>query len=302
MASVGGHGEGGEEEARSLAKLLGDCRDLRCAGVAAKEDVSIAGEIFKAEIGERAAEVLRGDLFKLVSLVEDDGGGFGENTGIGCIAGGEADRGVGKEEVVIDDDEIRLKGATAHLGDKAAAIVGASTAEACVGAGVELMPESGGFGQRGKFGAVAGFCNAFPLGDLAVLVDFVEARENGLVAEGEELAAAEIVGAALHVADAELAEESFEERDVAEEELVLESLGAGGDDDALAGAKGGKKIGEGFTGARAGLDDEMAALGEGALDGFGHFVLAGAVLEWEWRASEDSTGGEELMERRQCAS
>jgi hypothetical protein len=46
----------------------------------------------------------------------------------------------------------------------------------------------------------------------------------------------------------------------------------------------------------------MAALGERALDGFGHFVLARAVLEWEWRAGEDSTGREKLVERGQCAS
>ena len=266
------------------------------------ENVGVAGKIFESEIGERAAEVLRGDLFKLVRLVEDDGGSFGENAGIGRIAGGEADRGVGEKEMVIDDDEIGLESAAAHLGDEAAAIVGTSAAEAGVGAGVELMPEGGGFGKGGKLGAVAGLSDALPLGDLAVLVNFVEARENGLVAEGEELAAAKVIGAALHVADAQFAEQRFEKRNVAKEELVLKSLGTGGDDDALAGAKSGQKIGESFSGARSGFDDEMAALGERALHGFCHFVLAGAVLEWQRRAGEDSTGGEKLMERGECAS
>ncbi len=143
------------------------------------------------------------------------------------------------------------------------------------------MPEGGGFRERGELGAVAGLSDALPLGNLAVLVDFVQTRQNRLVAESEELAAAEIVGAPLHVADAQLAEQSFKERDVAEEELVLESLSASGDDDALAGAERGKQIGEGFAGAGAGFDDEMAALGESALHGLGHFVLAGPILEWE---------------------
>jgi hypothetical protein len=164
------------------------------------------------------------------------------------------------------------------------------------------VPEGRRLGQGRKLGTVAGFCDALPLGDLAVLADFVEARQYGLVAESEELAAAEVVGASLHVADAELTEESFEKRDVAKEELVLESLGAGGYDDALARAERGEKIGEGFAGARASFDNEMAPLGEGALNGFGHFILAGAVFEWKWRASEDSTWGEELVERGECAS
>ena len=244
---------------------------------------------------------MRGDLFKLVRLVEDDGGSFGENAGVGRVAGGEADRGVGEKEMVIDDDEVGFEGAAAHLGDEAVAIVGTSAAEAGVGAGVELVPEGGGFGKAGKLGAVAGFGDALPLGDLAVLVDLVEARENGLVAEGEELAAAKVVGAALHVADAQFAEQGFEKRHVAKEELVLKSLGSGGDDDALAGAESGQKIGEGFAGARSGFDDEMAALGEGALDGFGHFVLAGAVLVGQRRVRQDAAGREELVERGQSA-
>ena len=117
-----------------------------------------------------------------------------------------------------------------------------------------------------------------PLGDLPVLVDLFETGEDGLVAQGDELVAAEVVGAALHVADAQRAEERFKEGDVAEVELVLQGLGAGGDDDALAGAEGGQQVGEGFAGAGAGFDDEVAALFEGALDGLGHFKLAGAVL------------------------
>ena len=282
VAAIGRHGECGEEQTRALAKLLGQRGDLRDAGVAAGENVGVAGEVFEAEVRERATKVLRGHLFKLVRLVKDDSRGFWENASVGRIAGGEADGRVGKEQVVIDDDEVGLESATAHLGDEAAAIIGAGAAEAGVGACVEFVPESRGFGQGGKLGTVAGFSDALPLGNLAIFVDFVHARENGLVAESEELAATEIVGAALHVADAQLAEKSFEKRDVAEEELILEGLGSGGDDDTLAGAECGQKLGEGFAGARASLDDEMAPLSESALDGFGHFVLPGAVLEWKW--------------------
>jgi len=301
MAAVSGHRKGGEEETRTLAELLGEGGDLCGRGLAAEKDIGVAGEVFAAEVGERPTEVLRGDLFELVGFVEDDGRGFRENAGVGSVACSEADRSVGEKEMVIDDDQVGLKGAAAHLGDEAAAVIGACGAEAGVGAGVELVPEGGGFGEGGKLGAVAGFSDLLPLGNLAVLVDFVQSRQNGLIAEREELAAAKIVGAALHVADAQFAEEGFEEGDVAEEELVLEGLGACRDDDALAGAESGEQIGEGFAGASAGFDDKMAALGESALDSFGHFKLAGTVFEGERGAGEDSAGRKEFVECGQGA-
>ena len=37
-------------------------------------------------------------------------------------------------------------------------------------------------------------------------------------------------------------------------------------------------------------------VGEGLLDGFGHVVLAGAVLEGEGGAREDAAGGEEVVQ------
>ena len=99
----------------------------------------------------------------------------------------------------------------------------------------------------------------------------------------------------------QVAEEGFEEGHVAEVELVLERLGSSGDDDTLAGAERGQKIGEGFAGAGAGFDDEMAALGEGALDGLGHFKLAGAVFVGQGRTREDAAGRKELVERGKSA-
>ena len=238
--------------------------------------------------GERDAEVLRGDVFELVGFVEDDDGGFGEDAGVGGSGGLLLDGKVGEEEVVIDDDEVGLEGLAAHLGDEAGLPVGAGLAEADLGAGVELVPERGGLREVVDLGAIAGFGGALPLEDGVELRDVVEAGEDGVVAEGVELLLAEVVGAALHVADAQRAgvgEDGFKERDVLEVELFLEVFCAGGDDDALllvaGAAERGEKVGEGFAGAGAGFDDEMALVGEGLLDGFGHGVLAGAVLEGE---------------------
>ena len=109
--------------------------------------------------------------------------------------------------------------------------------------------------------------------------------------------AAEIVGAAFHIADAQLANQRFQEGHIAKVELILQSLGAGGDDDALAGAQGGQQVSQRLAGAGAGLDDQMAAFGEGALDGFGHLQLARTVLIGQRRARQDAAGREELVQR-----
>ncbi len=113
--------------------------------------------------------------------------------------------------------------------------------------------------------------------------------------------AAKIVGAALHIADAQVAEERFEKGDITKIELILEGLGACGDDDALAGTQGGKQIREGLAGAGAGLDNKVPPLGECAFYGLGHFELAGAVLVRKRRARQDAARREKLVEGGQGA-
>ena len=53
----------------------------------------------------------------------------------------------------------------------------------------------------------------------------------------------------------------LEEWDVLEEELLLEVLGAGGDDDAAARQDGGHQVGQRLAGAGAGLGDEVLLFG-----------------------------------------
>jgi hypothetical protein len=60
----------------------------RCGGVfGAEHGLGVAGEFVEALGGEADAEVVAGDLFELVGLVEDDGGGFGEDAGVGGSGG-----------------------------------------------------------------------------------------------------------------------------------------------------------------------------------------------------------------------
>jgi hypothetical protein len=149
LAAVAGDGQAGEEEAGALAELLGDGGERLGALLAAELGIGVAGQLFKTEIADGEAEVLRGDFFELVRLVEDHGGSLGQDAGIGRAPGLLLDGEVGEEEVVVDDDEVGLEGLAAHLGDEAAAVIGAGLAEAGIAAGVELVPQRARLGHAG---------------------------------------------------------------------------------------------------------------------------------------------------------
>ena len=112
-----------EEHPRPLAQLLREQDELRGTFLAADQKVGIANKVFDAHVRQRTAEVIRGDGFELVGLVEDDGRGRRQNAGVGRSHGFGAYGGIGKEEMVIHDDQVRLGGATAHLRDEAAAVI-----------------------------------------------------------------------------------------------------------------------------------------------------------------------------------
>ena len=256
--------------------------------------LGVAGEFFHSEIADRNAEIVAGNFFEFVGFIEDDGTALGKNAGIGSAVGFELDGEVGEEKMVVDDDDVAFGGAPTHLGDEAALVLFAFLTEAGIGAGVEFVPEHTGFGQFGEFGAVAGTSGFFPGGDGAVLFDFIEAGKNGLIGEIVKFLPAEIVVAALHVADGEAGclasirrtpprlenremwgtldgwrlrkECAFKKRDIFEEQLLLQVFCAGGNDDAFAGTDDGKKVSESFAGAGARLDDEVALFLEGFFD------------------------------------
>ena len=201
--------------------MLRDLRNFVGTIFRAQQGFGIAGQLFKADVAYRKSEVIRGNLFEFVGLIEDDGGSLGQDAGIGCAACLATDGKIGKEEMVVDDDDVGFESLAAHLGDEAALIIGACGAQACVGARVELLPERTRFGQAGEFGTVTGFGLLLPGGNLLELVDLFKAREDWLLFERNELVAAKIVGAALHVANMERSEQRLEKGHVAEVKLVL---------------------------------------------------------------------------------
>ena len=206
--------------------------------------------------------------------------------------------------MVVDDDDVRLECLAPHRRDVALLPIRAGLAETDFAARVELVPQRGGLRQRVHFRAVAGDRAAFPLQDGIELRDVVESGKNGVVAQGIELLLAQVVGAALHVAHPQRPQQRFEERDVLEVELFLQVLRAGGDDDALllvaGAAQCGQQVGKRLARAGSSFDDQVALVRERLLNGLGHGVLAGAVLEGKRRLREDALRDEEVEARRQA--
>ena len=134
------------------------------------------------------------------------------------------------------------------------------------------------------------------------MLDLFQSAEHGLVGEVVELLAAQIVVAPLHVTDVELAfavgkKRLFEKRDIFVEELFLQILGSGGNDDALAGTDDGHQVGQRLARAGAGFDDQVTLFFQRLLDRLRHLQLSPAKFVGGMGARKHSARREELVER-----
>src|ERR1700680_4657168 len=114
-------------------------------------------------------------------FVENNRAALGKHTGVGRALSFEFDGKIGEEQMMIDDDDVALRGAAPHLGDEAMLPLFAFLAETSISTRIELVPKSAGLGQFRKFGAVTCMRGLFPCGDGAVLFDLFQTAEHGLI-------------------------------------------------------------------------------------------------------------------------
>ncbi len=103
--------------------------------------------------------------------------------------------------MMVDDHHIAFGRAPAHLGDEAALPLRAFRADAILRAGIQPRPQLTAFGQRRQLRAISGRGGLLPLADGAIVLDFLQPGQDRRVGKVVELLAAEIIVAALHVAD-----------------------------------------------------------------------------------------------------
>ena len=269
-------------------------RQLRRLHVPRRRRAEAAEDLAQGARHGLAREVLGGGLLEVVGLVEDDLGGLRERE--------RPILGLGEEDGVVGDDDVRGEGVGAGLLQEAAAPPRALAAAAVVGVGGEALDGEGrgvvaaggragvelrevardgeerprdGAGERGEVGG----------GELG-LAAVEQAREAG---------EAEVVAAALHERETDGgAHEPRDEGQVLAEELVLEVLGVGAHDDGgVVGERPqrrGDEVGHRLADAGAGLDDEVAAGGERLGDVARHADLLRAGLVAGQRPREGAVG------------
>ena len=179
------------------------------------------------------AEVLRRHVLEQMRLVEDQR----------VVAAGSPRRScrllhreVGAQQVVVHDHDVGFQRALAHARHPAGVELRAGLADAVLAGGRDLAPEVDAVRQVLDLGAVAGLGRGRPVLDRAEERDLVEAAEAAGLAEGAEAEEAEVVrrGPSSTATLRSRPERAGQERDVLGDELLLEVLGAGGDDDAPA--------------------------------------------------------------------
>src|ERR1022692_1072964 len=288
-----------EEELRTVAHLTACRHNFRNRHIHPPQGLlDIAQQIVHPKIRDRDPEVVGGDVFQLVRFVEDDDAGVWQYTSVGRVVFGRFDRQVGAEQVMIDDDDVALGGAAAHLGDKAAVELLALRADAAVGARIQLGPQMAVLRQLGQLRAVASFGGLLPVAEDAEVTDLFQSVQQRLGGEVVELLAAEIIAAALHVADAQFAEMLPQKRNIFEEELFLQGLGAGRNDDAFARTDYRQQVGQRLASTGAGFDDQVAALLQRLLHRLRHLKLPAAEFVRRMSTCQHATRAEELKERR----
>ena len=150
----------------------------------AQRGLGVAHQVVDAVVADADAEVLRGDVLELVRFVDDQMRARRDHLAVGALA----HRGVGAQQVVVDDHDVALGGALAHPRDEALAVARAVGAEAGLGGGRHLVPQRQVLGQLGQLGAVAGLGLRRP-----VLDDRQEDRVVGARGAGPHVLAAAVL-------------------------------------------------------------------------------------------------------------
>ena len=128
---------------------------------------------------------------------------------------------------------------------KQSCVARARRADAALGRGREIGPDRQVLGQVLEFRAVAGLRPLRPVADGRHRVRVGERHRHRVLAELIEAVQAEVVAPPLHVGRLERdAERRLQEREVLREDLFLERLGAGRDEDAAAAQDGRDEVGD----------------------------------------------------------
>jgi hypothetical protein len=222
--------------------------------VGRNRSIDITSKFVEAIVAHRDAEVLGGDIFELVCLVDHRVMAGGNDFAVGALPY----RRVSAEEMMIDDDQIRFGCALAHARDETVVIAGTFAADAVLTGRSNVFPEREILRQILQFGAIAGLGLRSPLVDQPNIDGFIARESQRLrgasLLEGFEPVKAQVISSTLHVGRRERnAKRLAQDGQVLVEDLLLKILGPGRDQDAATAEDGRNQIGKRLPGARPGF-------------------------------------------------
>ncbi len=185
-----------------------------------------------------------------------------------------AEHHVGEEQVMVDHDDVGFERRLARLQHEAFGVVAAFGAEAVVAGRRHQRPDRRVLRNLGDQAAIARFARAGECDDLREMAGIFARRQTALGRRAFEMVMADVVGAALEERErGRHAERGADQWQVPLEELVLQRLRAGREDDLAAVLERGDEIGEGLAGAGARFGDQRCTRANRACHCFGHREL-----------------------------
>ena len=191
------------------------------------------------EIADADPEVLPRDIFNLVRFVEDHGRVVRQNAPPNGLV---AHRQIGKEQVVVDDDDVafRARRCISVIKQRSNCLHFCPAQDSLRASSFHHVLLLSASSRSSLRSPVSVFCSQSRM--MRKSRDFLDAGQHRLPLGVVQLLAAQVVGAPLHVADRKrLIEEALQKRQIFEIELLLQRFCSGRDNHPFARKKAGTR-------------------------------------------------------------
>jgi len=202
--------------------------------------------------------------------------------------------------MVIDHHQVGRHRLAPRLHDEAVLVVRAILAEAIFAGRGSVVPDRRVFRDFQAFRLVAALRHLGEDRDAARVGGILASQETAVGQRAFEMVGTDVIGPPLEQGDPDRRLQGIaHHRQVLVEQLVLQGLGAGGNDHLAARAQRRHQVGEGLAGAGSCLGDEDRTTVDGGGDALGHVELLVAHAIAADRLRQRAVGREDFREGRQ---
>src|SRR5205807_8036634 len=138
--------------------------------------LGVSSQFLKTVIRYLSSEVITGHVFDLVRFVKYNCGVLRQYAAKII----PAQRQIREEKMMVDDDQIRIRGTTMHRGNKTPFELHAFLSGASLAPGVQLGPQLALIWQKGELRPVPSLRQAFPIANLREPIQFFDALQDRL--------------------------------------------------------------------------------------------------------------------------